>query len=311
MPRLPMRPDATRLAALLARRGWVALPHDPKIAAWAAAAHAAACVVTADPAQQQRWLHHGATWFVGVDALPNGPDGGIGGVALAGDWRGLVRMPGQLHPAQVSVIHPGYPGRDPADTDAAHRFRRDRDAAHLDGLLAEGADKRRHLREPHAFVLGLALTATSAGASPLVVWEASPAIIRAAFVAVYAGSSPDRLTRSSSCMSFSFMHLVRCCCATRSILNNSMFRQSLEAENCVFSFWASIFSQNEADISQRGTRAPSPRPPARCRRERQPRWPGRGRRIAVVFGGARREASVHDAEELRVVGHSDEIERAR
>jgi len=192
MPRLPMRSDAAQLAALLARRGWVALPHDPKIAAWAAAAHAAACVVTADPAQQQRWLHHGATWFVGVDALPNGPDGGIGGVALAGDWRGLVRMPGQLHPAQVSVIHPGYPGRDPADTDAAHRFRRDRDAAHLDGLLAEGADKRRHLREPHAFVLGLALTATSAGASPLVVWEASPAIIRAAFVAVYAGISPDR-----------------------------------------------------------------------------------------------------------------------
>jgi len=37
-----MRPDAARLSALLARRGWVTLPHGPAIAAWAVAAHAPA-----------------------------------------------------------------------------------------------------------------------------------------------------------------------------------------------------------------------------------------------------------------------------
>ena len=136
---------------------------------------------------RDRWLRHGATWFVGVDALPNDPDGRIGGVPLAGEWRGSVGWQGPWHRAQLSVVYPGYPGRDPGESGAAQAFRRDRDAAHLDGLLAEGPAKRRYLREPHGFIVGLPLNPVGPGASPLVVWEGSVAIIRAAMARAFAG----------------------------------------------------------------------------------------------------------------------------
>lgn len=174
----------------LARDGFTVLPYDRAVADWAMAAHAEAVKITADPTEQSRWLRHGRTWFVGVDSLPNMPDGSIGGAALAGAWRDLVRLPTRWHPAQLSVIYPGYPAQDATDTVAAHRFRLTRDAAHLDGLLAEGPDKRRHLREPHGFVLGIGLNAVGPGASPLVVWEGSHHLIRAAFAAAYAGIDP-------------------------------------------------------------------------------------------------------------------------
>lgn len=175
----------------LARDGFTVLPADPAVLDWAKAARVQALNITADPAEQDRWLRHGQTWFVGVDALPNAPDGSIGGVALGGAWQDQVLPPDHWHNAQLSVIYPGYPGRDSSDTDAAHRFRLTRDAAHLDGLLAEGPDKRRHLREPHSFVLGIGLNAVGPGASPLVVWEGSHHLIRAAFATAYAGVRPQ------------------------------------------------------------------------------------------------------------------------
>ena len=179
------------MVGALARDGFTVLPSDPAVLDWAAAAHAQALNITADPAEQARWLRHGSTWFVGVDALPNAPDGSIGGVALGGAWRDQVPCPVQWHNAQLSVIYPGYPGQDATDTDAAHRFRLTRDAAHLDGLLAEGPGKRRHLREPHSFVLGIGLNAVGPGASPLVVWEGSHHLIRAAFATAFAGVAPQ------------------------------------------------------------------------------------------------------------------------
>jgi hypothetical protein len=171
-----------------ARQGWAVLPFRRDTADWAAAARTAACDVTGDPDARAKWLRHGATWFVGVDALPNAPDGAIGATPLRGGWDGLIALPPALHRAQLSVIYPGYPQQDPGDTDAAHRFRRDRDAAHLDGLLAEGPDKRRYLREPHAWILGLPLNVSDA--SPLVVWDGSHEIIRAAFQQAFAGIAP-------------------------------------------------------------------------------------------------------------------------
>ena len=174
----------------LAKDGYMVLPWDRAVASWAMAAHPEALKTTANPAQQDHWLRHGQTWFVGVDALPNAPDGSIGGVALGGAWQDLVQLPTQWHKAQLSVIYPGYPRRDAAETDSAHQFRLTRDAAHLDGLLAEGPGKRRHLREPHSFVLGIGLNAVDAGASPLVVWEGSHHLIRAAFAAAFAGIRP-------------------------------------------------------------------------------------------------------------------------
>lgn len=162
---------------------------DAAVLRWAEAAETAADkILQADPARR-----HGGTWIVGVDALANGPDGSIAGVPLRGAWRGLIAAPDQWHRAQLSVIFPGYPGRDPEDSDAAHRFRLSRDAAHVDGLLPEGPARRRHLREPHGFILGLPLNPVSAGASPLIVWRGSHHVMRAAFAAAFAGVPVDQI----------------------------------------------------------------------------------------------------------------------
>lgn len=170
--------------------GWARLPWNAATAAWAAAAGEAARGVLADPAMRTRWLRHGGTWFAGVDALPNAADGSVGGVPLDGPWRGSLGWPGDWHRAQLSVVYPGYPRRDPDEGEAAHRFRRDRDGAHLDGLLPEGPDRRRHLREPHAFILGLPLSPVTEGAAPFVVWQGSHRVIGRAFAAALDGVAP-------------------------------------------------------------------------------------------------------------------------
>jgi hypothetical protein len=95
-----------------------------------------------------------------------------------------------LHRAQVSVCYPGYPQPSAEETEAAYRFRRNRDAAHVDGLLAEGPEKRRHLKEPHAYILGLPLTAQSDDASPLTVWEGSHRIMGPMFARLFEGHPP-------------------------------------------------------------------------------------------------------------------------
>lgn len=173
------------------RHGWAKFPFDPQIAAWAKAAKLYAEAVISDQAMQKRWLQCEGTWFVGVDALPNDPTGRLGdSVSLAGNAVDFIiqnfgRLPA-LHPAQVSVIYPGYPKPRAQETPAAFRFRQTRDAAHIDGILPQGPDRRRNLIEPHAFVLGLPLNHTSPGASPLVVWPDSPAIVRRHLAAAFA-----------------------------------------------------------------------------------------------------------------------------
>ena len=144
---------------------------------WAEAAFAAS-----DPLLQGAERRHGGTWAPGIDLLPNASDGSVGGVPLPARF-GV----GPWHRAQVSVVWPGYPARDADEGAAAHRFRRVRDAAHVDGLLPEGPERRRHLREPHAFILGIALNPVPDGASPLVVWEGSHLVMGAAFRNVFEG----------------------------------------------------------------------------------------------------------------------------
>lgn len=141
----------------------------PSVLAWAQAAHRAGLQASFDPDVKAQWLRHGGTWFVGVDALPNDPDGAIGAVPLKGPWARHVDAPRSWHRAQVSVIYDGYPKQDAGESDAAHRFRVNRCAAHVDGLHLEAG--RRILREPHAFILGIALN--SSAACPLVVWPGS------------------------------------------------------------------------------------------------------------------------------------------
>lgn len=153
--------------------GWQKIGPDPAIRAWADAARAAALTMLATSTEGWRC---GGTWFVGVDALPNHPDGSINGTPFP--WDALPLPPEPLHPAQLSVIRPGYPQPSAEETPAAFAYRRDRDAAHLDGLLPIGPDKRRMVKEPHGWILGLPLNDTTA--APLTVWEGSHELLRAA-----------------------------------------------------------------------------------------------------------------------------------
>ena len=166
-------------------RGWARWPVEAHVAAWSAAVRPVAEARVNDPALRAAWLQCEGTWFVGVDALPNGPDGAVGG---SGPLSGAAfteagRLYGSLplHAAQVSVTYPGYPRPRKGEGEAAFRYRLKRDAAHVDGLLAEGKARRRMLKERHAYILGLPLTECDPGASPLVVWEGSHLVMRAVF----------------------------------------------------------------------------------------------------------------------------------
>ncbi len=165
--------------------GWCRFGRDPKLLNWVDTVFDAAVETTQDPEMIAEWLRCGDTWFAGVNALPNDPKGKVAdGPALSGMAVNFIEElfgPLKLDPAQISVIYPGYPRPMEEETPAAFRFRQDRDAAHVDGLLPIGAERRRHLQEPHSYVLGVPLTSTSEGASPLVVWEGSHQIMRRAF----------------------------------------------------------------------------------------------------------------------------------
>jgi hypothetical protein len=166
--------------------GWARLSH-PDIAAWAAAAQGPATVGIAG----QDW-RCGGTWCVGLDALPNTADGSVAGVPLPWDVLGarLGIAPMPLHRAQVSVVRQGYPQPSADETSAAFGYRLNRDAAHLDGLLPVGPDRRRMVKEPHTWILGLPLNACTGDAAPLVVWEGSHAVMRAALLPVLSRHAP-------------------------------------------------------------------------------------------------------------------------
>ncbi|MEZ5798437.1 MAG: hypothetical protein R3D63_13740 [Paracoccaceae bacterium] len=168
-----------------AGRGWLRVGPDPRIAAWAAAALPVARRAVEQSDEEWRC---GGTWFVGVEALPNGPCGRMGDTDFP--WPALPLPPAPLHRGQLSVTRPGYPQPWPGEDDAGYRFRRNRDAAHLDGLLPVGPARRRMVREPHAWILGLPLTQCEAGAAPLVVWEGSHRLMRVALERAFAGHDP-------------------------------------------------------------------------------------------------------------------------
>ena len=176
------------------RQGWLGFPFEQGVAGWAASAQPAALSSAGDPGFAH-WLRCGGTWFVGVDALPNDAQGRVGsGPPLAGAAMAFIRdglgLDLPLHPAQVSICYRGYPKPSPEESETAFRYRLNRDAAHVDGLHAEGPERRRFLREPHAYILGLPLAEAPAEAAPLVVWEGSHRIMGAALAEAYAGIPP-------------------------------------------------------------------------------------------------------------------------
>ena len=179
------------------QKGWCRFEHDRALAAWVGGAlPAARAAVTAS--HNARWLRCGGTWFVGVNALPNDACGAIddsgplhgAAVDFIGQSLGFSGLDWDC--GQVSVCYPGYPQPMPSEPAAAFRYRFERDAAHIDGLLPEGPLRRRHLREYHGFILGVPMVEFSADASPFVVWECSHEIVRAALKARFAGLPPER-----------------------------------------------------------------------------------------------------------------------
>jgi hypothetical protein len=177
--------ESKQVAEFLAK-GWCRFEYDAALARWAERVIPVArdCVKAPENA---KWLRCGGTWFIGVNALPNAVDGSVaGGVPLAGCAVDFIRRELGLtgldwDRGQVSVVYPGYPKKVSAESDAAFRYRRKRDAAHVDGVLREGSEGRRFLRNHHAFILGIPLVDVRAETSPFVVWERSHEFVRAAF----------------------------------------------------------------------------------------------------------------------------------
>jgi hypothetical protein len=163
-------------------QGWTIIDHHPAIETWAKAAHTLALKTLAT--RDEPW-RCGGTWLVGVDALPNDPQGTVPGATFP--WDALPLTPEPLHPAQLSVIKPGYPQPSATETDAAFKYRLNRDAAHLDGLILQ-SNSARMMQEPHHWILGLPLNGSDA--SPLVVWDGSHEILRAALTQALAQIPP-------------------------------------------------------------------------------------------------------------------------
>lgn len=179
-------------AELFFKRGWYKFNYDHALAEWVKCALPEARKAVSKQENAQ-WLRCGGTWFAGVNVLPNEASGALGGgTPLQGVAMEFVRhclrssnfaTTIALDRGQISVCYPGYPQAMESESSAAFRYRRDCDAAHVDGILAEGTAKRRHLREYHSFILGIPLVDFSADASPFVVWDKSHEIIRSAFSA--------------------------------------------------------------------------------------------------------------------------------
>ena len=184
------------LADTFFTRGWCRFRRDTRLLDWIDAALPAARACREDPRHGQ-WLRYQQTWFAGVNALPNDARGAIagsgplGGVAVEFISRELGLEDFAWDQAQVSICYPGYPQPMAGESDALLNYRRRRDAAHVDGLLREGPDRRRHLREHHGFILGIPMVETDPGASPFVIWEGSQEIMRDAFRRRFADLPPD------------------------------------------------------------------------------------------------------------------------
>ena len=180
------------------RDGWTVFPPDPALARWARACAPLAREMLGDPALA-RWYRCDRTWFAGVNALPNDACGAIPGRVppLAGAAVEFAR--GTLAPGpfawdrgQVSIVFPGYPRHGAEDTAASHRYRRDRCAAHVDGLERTMPGRRRRLSETHSFLLGIPLGKASEEEGAFVVWRGSHEIVRDALSAALAPHDPAR-----------------------------------------------------------------------------------------------------------------------
>ena len=176
--------------------GWCRFNYDPNLQHWVSQALPQARKAIGSKAGLAM-LRCGGTWQAGINVLPNRADGSVGSSGkLNAEVVDFIRQHLGLadfdwDSAQVSVCYPGYPQPMGSESSAAFQYRRNRDAAHVDGLLPEGPRRRRHLREYHGFILGIPLVEFSRDASPFVVWEGSHEIVRAAFLTAFESIPAD------------------------------------------------------------------------------------------------------------------------
>lgn len=169
-------------------------PFDAALAAWAA--HADEAARAAEATAPDDMIRCDGTWYVGVNALPNDGSGRLpGGPPLPAGVSDIARAVAgrdfEMDRAQASVCHTGYPRRGTEDGEAAFGYRLRRDAAHVDGLLPIGPERRRKLIERHAFILGVPLNTAPEGAAPFVIWEGSHEVMRAAFRDAFGDLAPS------------------------------------------------------------------------------------------------------------------------
>jgi hypothetical protein len=164
-------------------KGWCRFPFDPELYDWLQRSQEVV-YHSMDRPENAHWYRYGNTWFVGVNALPNDSTGAVAdGPALSGHVVNFIRQHIQIDyrewdKAQISVCFPGYPKPVEGESEASFRFRRDRDAAHIDGLLKDGAKQQRFLLEQHAFILGIPASHYDLEAAPFTIWEGSHHLIQ-------------------------------------------------------------------------------------------------------------------------------------
>lgn len=175
---------ATALLQNLASQGWHRLPASKALKAWAEHHLLPAQQCLHDPKQQSWWCYSN-TWFAGVNVLPNNGKGAVDGCpplpeALLTELLAYCdASQGDMDKGQISALLPGYPQWDPQQSAAANQFRQQHFAAHLDGLVPIGTQRRRHLTEQHSFILGIGLTDHPEEAAPLMLWPGSQQRIQA------------------------------------------------------------------------------------------------------------------------------------
>ena len=173
--------------------GWIKFDFDHRVAHWANVANSKITSKLKNKTIFENNLTCQGTWFVGVDALDNNPDGALGETPLSGPFETLMKSSEvcDLHSAQVSIIFEGYPKPRDQESQSSFNFRLKRDAAHVDGLIADFPGGPRKLKEPHAYVLGIPINQAPKGASPVVVWEGSHQLMAKAFERFFLNRKPE------------------------------------------------------------------------------------------------------------------------
>lgn len=175
------------------KTGWKKYGFDAALGEWAA--HADSVALAYEGTAPADMLRCGGTWCVGVNALSNDRAGRLaGGPVLEGraveETKALIGKGFDFDQGQASVCYPDYPRQGPEEDEAAFRYRKRRDAAHVDGLHRMMPGRRRMLKEQHGFILGIPLNTPPDHAAPFVVWEGSHEIMRDAFQNAFAGIAP-------------------------------------------------------------------------------------------------------------------------